>query len=64
MVGSSIVISFNNKFIQDALNILNSKKVRLETNNRTTPLKIMIPEEDDYVYVMMPMLTLDSLDPQ
>ena len=64
MLGSSIVISFNNKFIQDALGILNSKKVRLETNNRTTPLKIMIPEEDDYVYVMMPMLTLDSLDPQ
>ncbi len=58
MLGSSIVIAFNNKFIQEALSNLNSKKVRLETNNRTTPVKMMVPEEDDYVHVMMPILTL------
>ena len=60
MLGSNIVIAFNNKFIQDALSVLDSKKVRLETNNRTTPVKIMIPEEDDYVHVMMPILTLED----
>ena len=60
MQGNNIVIAFNNKFIQDALNVLDSKKVRLETNNRTTPVKIMIPEEDDYVHVFMPILTLEN----
>ena len=60
MQGSNIVIAFNNKFIQDALSVLGSKKVRLETNNRTTPVKITIPEEDDYVHVFMPILTLES----
>ena len=60
MQGSNIVIAFNNKFIQDALSVLDSKKVRLETNNRTTPVKIMIPEEDDYVHVFMPILTLEN----
>ena len=60
MLGNNIVIAFNNKFIQDALSVLDSRKVRLETNNRTTPVKITIPEEDDYVHVFMPILTLES----
>ena len=60
MLGSSIIIAFNNKLIQDGLSMLDSKKVRLETNNRTTPVKITIPEEDDYVHVMMPILTLEE----
>ena len=39
---------------------ISSETIRLETNNRTEPAKIAIPDEDDYVHVIMPVVTLGN----
>ena len=58
--GREINIAFNGKYMQEALGSLGCKKVRLETSRNTAPAKMTIPNEDDYVHVMMPIMTLDQ----
>ena len=53
--GEDISISFNGRFIQEMLSNLNSKTVRMETSQKSEPAKFAIPQEDDYVHVMMPI---------
>ena len=60
--GREINIAFNGKYMQEALGSLGCKKVRLETSRNTAPAKMTIPNEDDYVHVMMPIMTLDQGD--
>ena len=58
--GKEIEIAFNGKYIQEMLGGISSETVRLETNNRTEPAKIGIPDEEDYVHVIMPVVTLGN----
>ena len=58
--GKEIEIAFNGKYIQEMLGGISSETIRLETNNRTEPAKIAIPDEDDYVHVIMPVVTLGN----
>ena len=60
IVGTGVEIALNNRFMQDLLGSLGSKDIRLEVQNHTTPAKMVIPLEDDYVHVMMPIVTLDN----
>ena len=55
VTGEDISISFNGRFIQEMLGNLNSKTVRMETSQKSEPAKFAIPQEDDYVHVMMPI---------
>ena len=55
VTGEDISISFNGRFIQEMLSNLNSKTVRMETSQKSEPAKFAIPQEDDYVHVMMPI---------
>lgn len=60
--GENIKIAFNNKHLQDVMANLNSKSIRLETSNQSAAAKIVIPDRDEYAYVMMPIITLESQD--
>ena len=57
--GDNIRIAFNNKYLQDVLAHLGSKRVRLETSSQGSAAKIEIPDESEYAYVMMPILTME-----
>ena len=57
--GSAVSITLNGQYIQEALSSLNSKQIALETGSGNSPAKITTPDEgDDYVHVMMPIMTL------
>ena len=57
--GSAVSITLNGRYIQEALSSLNSKQVALETASGSSPAKMTTPDEgDDYVHVMMPIMTL------
>ena len=58
--GDDIKIAFNNRYLQEVLAHLDSKDVRLETSSQSSAAKIEIPDETEYVYVMMPILTLEN----
>ena len=58
--GENIRVAFNNRHLQDVLPHLDSKSVRLETASESSAAKIGIPEQDDFVYVVMPIITLES----
>ena len=58
--GEDIRIGFNNKHLQDVMANVSSKQIRLETSTQSSAAKIVIPDQDDYVYVMMPIATLES----
>ena len=57
--GSAVSTTLNGRYIQEALSSLNSKQVTLETASGNSPAKMTAPGEgDDYVHVMMPIMTL------
>ena len=60
MHGTDISIALNAKYIQEALASLDSKQVTLETSTSSNPTKIGIPDDESYVHVMMPIVTLGS----
>lgn len=53
--GEPIEIAFNIKYILDALNVITTPNVALETSTATSPGVIRPVGRDDYVYVVMPM---------
>ncbi len=60
MNGNEIALSLNGKYIQETLSNLSSEQVMLETSNSTAPVKMSIPDDDSYVHVMMPIVTLED----
>ena len=60
MKGGSVSIALNGKYVQEALSSINSEKVQLESTSGTAPVKIEIPGDEDYVHVMMPVMTLED----
>ena len=63
MHGTDISIALNGKYIQEALTSLDSKLVTLETSTSSNPTRIGIPDDESYVHVMMPIVTLESATP-
>ena len=60
MSGNGASISLNGKYVQEALNSLNAGEVTLETGSPSSPVRIGMPGDEDYVHVMMPVITLEN----
>ena len=60
MSGSGATISLNGKYMQEALNSLNAGEVTLETGSPSSPVRIGMPGDEEYVHVMMPVITLEN----
>lgn len=53
--GPELEIAFNVKFLQDALEAIETKTIVIETNTHKTPAVIRPAGEENYTYVLMPM---------
>jgi DNA polymerase-3 subunit beta len=53
--GSELEIAFNVRYLIDALNIITTEQVALETNTPSNPGVLRPVGRDDYLYVIMPM---------
>jgi len=53
--GDAVEIAFNVKYLVDALNVIDTPNVALETNAATSPGVIRPVGRDDYLCVVMPM---------
>ena len=53
--GQELEIAFNVKFLQDALEVISTHDVVIETNAHNTPAAIRPIGEEDYLYILMPM---------
>ncbi len=53
--GEPMKIAFNNRYLGEVLNVLDSKEVALETTTPSSPGVIKPVDSDDYTHVVMPM---------
>jgi DNA polymerase-3 subunit beta len=53
--GSPVEVAFNVRYLIDALNVIDTEQVALETNSSSSPGVIRPVGRDDYTYVIMPM---------
>lgn len=53
--GGGVEVAFNVKYLVDALNVINTQNVAIETSTSTAPGVIRPVGRDDYLYVVMPM---------
>lgn len=53
--GDNNDISVNYRYLIDGLNVLDSEKVVLKVINNNTPCQITSPEDNTYVYIIMPI---------
>jgi DNA polymerase-3 subunit beta len=53
--GGSMEVAFNVKYLLDALNVINTQNVALETSSSTAPGVLRPVGRDDFLYVVMPM---------
>jgi DNA polymerase-3 subunit beta len=53
--GPSLLIAFNVKFLREALDVVKTPSVVLETNQNNTPATLRPIGDDDFVHVIMPM---------
>lgn len=53
--GPELEIAFNVRYVIDALNVINTEQVALETNSPQNPGVLKPVGRDDYLYVVMPM---------
>lgn len=53
--GSPLEIGFNSKYLIDALKASDSDEVRLEVSGPLSPMKIMPPEGDAFVFLVLPV---------
>lgn len=60
MKGDDITIGLNGQYLQEALATLKGPQVILETDDVTSPVKLTLPENDEYVHMMAPVITLDQ----
>ena len=58
-IGESIRIGFNNKFLSDALKNTDTDEVRLELSGTLAPMRVLPPEGDDYLFLVLPMRLKD-----
>lgn len=48
-------ISINYRYLIDGLNVLDSEKIILKVINNNTPCQIISQNQDDYIYIIMPI---------
>jgi DNA polymerase-3 subunit beta len=53
--GQDLEIAFNVKFLQDGLEAVSSKNVVIEANAANTPAVIRASDDQDFIYILMPM---------
>ena len=53
--GGDLIIAFNAKYVQDILSILSAAKIEMSLNEALSPGLFREHENDDYLFVVMPM---------
>ena len=53
--GDAVEIGFNVSYLQDVLGVLDSEKVRITVLDANSSALLEEPENDDAIYVVMPM---------
>jgi DNA polymerase-3 subunit beta len=54
-VSGDAVITMNSRYILDALNAFEGKKIQVNVNGKLDPCVLTDPENDDYLHVVMPV---------
>ena len=53
--GESTEIAFNARYLLDVLEAVGTEEVRMDLSGPLNPGMIRVPDNDDYLYVLMPM---------
>ena len=53
--GNKVEIGFNNRYLLDALRACNTDMVRIELNGAVSPILILPPEGDDFIFLVLPV---------
>ncbi len=53
--GEGVEMGFNNKYLLDALKAAESDEVRIELSGPLSPIKILPPQGDDYLFLVLPV---------
>lgn len=48
-------VTLNSRFLLDALNVLDGKKVEMGFSNKLDPVVLRVEKQDDYVHIVMPL---------
>ncbi len=56
--GEDITINLNGQYVQKSLTTLPRPQVALETSGPRNPAKLSLPDHDEYIQVMTPIITL------
>ena len=54
-VGERVEMGFNNKYLLDALRAAGSDEVRMEISGSLSPIRILPPEGEDYLFLVLPV---------
>ncbi|MBT6143260.1 DNA polymerase III subunit beta [bacterium] len=53
--GESNKISLNSQYLLDCLQVVSSGKILVEANESVSPIKILDPKDEDFIYIIMPL---------
>jgi DNA polymerase-3 subunit beta len=53
--GPGMVIAFNVKFLREALEVIKTPNLALETNDHKSPARVQPVGDDSFLHVIMPM---------
>ena len=53
--GDTVEIGFNNRFLLDALKAADTDEVRIELNGSISPILILPPENDSFIFLILPV---------
>lgn len=53
--GEIVDIGFNNRYLLDALNAANEDTIKLEINGPLSPMKVISPLSDNFLFLVLPM---------
>lgn len=53
--GDSNKISINSQYLLDCLQVISSDKIILEVNESVSPIKVLSPSDENFVYIIMPL---------
>lgn len=59
--GEGVEMGFNNKYLLDALKAVDSDEVRLEVNGALSPIKVLPPQGDEYLFLVLPVRLKNEL---
>mgnify|MGYP001098089047 FL=1 len=53
--GNRVEIGFNNRFMLEALKVVDTDEVRIELNGAVSPILILPPEGDSFLFLVLPV---------